>query len=45
MEIQIHTIHELHIPVNAVSGERKDSLKHTETAKETHTQMTLAETY
>lgn len=34
------TVHELHNPVNAVSGERIDPLKHTETAKGIHTDDT-----
>lgn len=53
MVIRIHPVHELYIPVNAVSGRGRgvEPLKHTErqskgfTLTNTHTHMTLAETY
>lgn len=46
MEIRVQTVHELHIPVNAVFKGRDRSTQNTQkTAKGTHTQMTLAETY
>lgn len=52
IHLQIHTVHELRIPVNAVSEERIDPLntqRHTETVKGihtlSHTHKTLAETY
>lgn len=48
MEIKIHTVHEHHIPVNAVSGEKDRSTQthiNSQRDRHTHTQMTLAETY